>query len=195
MNSSDRSASTSTPLWRCCPSASRGLAPLVSIGDGQIYNRVVSLTRADRDYLNPDGWTIDEAYHGSMGTPGTQGNQFCGAAPFERGASNWRRCRKRTDHAAGVRPGIAAPDDELRLRDRHGQPVERLLQLRDQDADAQPRGQPLRKLVPDRRVERSRLKVRGACVYSAGRHELDAGDQSRIRQPSDDCPARHRHLL
>lgn len=68
------------------PFGAQGLRALVSIGDGQIYNRVVSLTRADRDYLNPDGWTIDEAYHGSMGTPGTQGNQFCGAAPFGGGA-------------------------------------------------------------------------------------------------------------
>ncbi len=64
------------------PFGEQGMRALVSIGDGQAFNRIVSLTRGDRDYLSPDGWTINETYHGSMGT---QGNQFCGAAPFAGG--------------------------------------------------------------------------------------------------------------
>jgi hypothetical protein len=68
------------------PFGDDGIRTIVSIGDGQANNRIVSLTRDDKDYLSPEGWTVDERYHGSEGTPGTQGNQFVGCAPFAGGA-------------------------------------------------------------------------------------------------------------
>ena len=62
------------------PIGSGGLRAVVAVGDGQDLNRIVSLTRSDRNYLGP-GWQVDETYHGSEGTPGAQGNQFVGCAP------------------------------------------------------------------------------------------------------------------
>lgn len=62
------------------PFGAEGLRFLMSLGDGQTNNRIVSLTRTDRDYFAP-GWTVNPAYHGSRGKPGTEGNQFVGCAP------------------------------------------------------------------------------------------------------------------
>ncbi len=54
-----------------------GLRVAVAMGDGQGFSRIVVGTREDR-MITPDGWTFDEAFHGSTSTAG---NQFIGCAP------------------------------------------------------------------------------------------------------------------
>lgn len=54
-----------------------GLRVAVAMGDGQGFSRIVVGTREDR-MITPEGWTFDEAFHGSTGTAG---NQFVGCAP------------------------------------------------------------------------------------------------------------------
>lgn len=65
------------------PMPGDGLRALIAVGDGQDINRVISLTRPDRNWSSP-GWEVAQDYHGTMGKPGTMGNQFCGAAPGPR---------------------------------------------------------------------------------------------------------------
>ncbi len=67
-----------------------GLRVLVAVGDNRPQSRIVSLTRADRNYGDPLGWQIDQEYHGSRGSgvadPGREGNQFVGCAPSASGS-------------------------------------------------------------------------------------------------------------
>lgn len=64
------------------PFGEGGLRVVVAVGDNSTFNRIVSLTRGDDVYWDVDGWTVDEAYHGWAGNPGSNGNQFIGCAPM-----------------------------------------------------------------------------------------------------------------
>jgi hypothetical protein len=67
------------------PYGDDGLRILVVIGDGQVFNRITSLTRPDRNYVDLAGWTVQRDYHGARGDfgndPGIVGNQAVGCAP------------------------------------------------------------------------------------------------------------------
>lgn len=54
-----------------------GLRTIVGIGDGQAFNRVVAVDRAD-SAVTGSGWSATETYHGAEGV---SGNQFVGCAP------------------------------------------------------------------------------------------------------------------
>jgi len=54
-----------------------GLRVVAAFGDGLLYSRMTSATRADHAYGMP-GWSVDHAYHGSLLTSGFQ---FVGCAP------------------------------------------------------------------------------------------------------------------
>lgn len=57
-----------------------GLRAVIAIGDTQAFNRIVTLDRSGPE-VAPGGWTTNETFHGSAGSPGTAGNQFVGHAP------------------------------------------------------------------------------------------------------------------
>jgi hypothetical protein len=59
------------------PFGAGGMRVIVSIGDGLPFNRVVSMTRPDRQYAAP-GWDVLQDFHGTFGT---QANHFVGCAP------------------------------------------------------------------------------------------------------------------
>jgi len=66
------------------PFGAHGMRVLVVIGDTQVRNRIVSLTRADRNYADAGGFTIQQEYHGTLGggaDPGSWANIFTGCAP------------------------------------------------------------------------------------------------------------------
>ncbi len=61
-----------------------GLRFFSVLGDSRANNRIVSLTRPDSNYLDPNNWSLQDNFHGSAAAgpfPGAEANQFVGCAP------------------------------------------------------------------------------------------------------------------
>lgn len=57
-----------------------GIRAFVALGDLRSRNAIISLINPQGDYLSGN-WDILDHYHGAVGTPGIEGNQFVGCAP------------------------------------------------------------------------------------------------------------------